>query len=51
MIENGQASTCDHDSILGEHRPTMAPSNQNQSLIIVLSVSFPDFFAMECPSE
>src|SRR6187401_2377597 len=50
MIQNGQSSAQHHDSILCKHGSTMAPSTQNQPLIIMLPVSFPDLFATEHPS-
>lgn len=43
MIEDRQSSATDHDSILSKHRPTMAPSTENHSLVIVLTVRHPDF--------
>ncbi len=51
MIQNGQSSAQQHDSILCKHGPTMGPSAQNQPLIIVFTVSLPNLFATEHPSD
>lgn len=51
MVQNSESSAEHHEAIFHEHRLTMAPPTQNQSLIIVLPMSFPDFFTLECPSN
>lgn len=51
LIQNGQSSAQNHNSVLYKHGSTMTPSAQNQPLIIMLPMGLPDLFATERPSD